>query len=346
MSSVRPGLELGGRYRLVELLDEGGMSVIWRGQALDNGEPVAVKMLHDALLGDDPSLAQRFDREARALFALRHPNLLRVFDSGVEHGKPYLVMELLTGRPLDVMLEDGAPPPEVALDLFRQIAGGLAFAHRQGVLHRDLKSQNVYIVSDLAGGYRAKLLDFGLAKFTDRDKWGPESTLTVAGTVFGTPAYMSPEQATGAPMDARSDVYSLGAMLFELLTGVWPFMEEDRARMLRAHLTEPVPKVTDVRPELWVSDALQVLIEQAMAKAPDRRPPDAGAFLDAFEALAQPAAALAGAQPGGVHCSEGTAAGATPGSAGSSGGGRLALLLAIAVGVLLLGGGAAFLLAG
>jgi len=335
MSSLRPGAVLGGRYRLLELLDEGGMSVIWRAESVENGEPVAVKLLQEALLGDDPSLAQRFEREVRALFALRHPNLLRVFDSGVEAGKPYLVMELLRGRPLEAMLEDGPPPPETALDLFRQIAAGLAFAHRQGVLHRDLKTQNVFIITGPDGGYRAKLLDFGLAKFTDQTRWGPESTLTVAGTVFGTPAYMSPEQATGAPMDQRSDVYSLGAMLFELLTGLWPFMEEDRAAMLRAHLTQPVPRLDEARPELNVSAGLQELFERSMAKNPAGRPRDAGEFLADLDALPAP-----------VVRTKRRAVSASRTVDARASGVRWPMILAIAIVVIVLGAGTAYLVAG
>lgn len=306
-TTLRPGFLLGGRYRLLDLLDEGGMSVIWRAETADRSEHVAIKMLHEALLGDDPSLRQRFQREVRALFALRHPHLLRVFDSGVQDGKPYLVMELLQGHPLDRMMESGPPDPALALALFRQIASGLAFAHAQGVLHRDLKSENVFVTRRVDGAYHAKLLDFGLAKFTDGERWGQDAPLTVAGTVFGTPAYMSPEQATGAPMDTRSDVYSLGAILYELLTGEWPFMEEDRVEMLRAHLTRPPAPLGETRSDLAVRPELEALVAACLAKRPDDRPRDAGVVLSMLDALPPDAATARGGGP------------ATPGARGGGG---------------------------
>ncbi len=290
------GQELEGRYRIIERLGEGGMSTIYRAQQIEGGPDVGIKILHDELIHDQ-SQRERFEREARALFGLEHPNILHVYDFGVHNGLPFLVMELLSGQTLDQLVEDEPLPPLEAIELFKQVLTGLAMAHGKGVLHRDLKTENVVVVSDHRGGRIAKLLDFGLVKFVDDDRWGSGKSLTAFGEVFGTPAYMSPEQCTGAPTDARTDVYAMGVVLFELLTGEWPFMEEGRAEMMRAHLSFPPPKLTDKRPDLEPRPELVALIDKALAKDKMERFADAGEMLAALEAIPHPAATVKGATP-------------------------------------------------
>lgn len=280
------GRVLDGRYRIVGHVGEGAMSVVYRAIG-PNGEPVAIKVLQREL-GEDPENRERFEREARALFGLSHPNILDVHDFGLVDGSPYLVMELLEGGTLDTVLEDGPPPVELAIELGRQMLRGLAYAHAQGALHRDLKTENICVAREANGSPILKLLDFGLVKFVDAERWGQGEKLTVQGAVFGTPAYMSPEQASGAPVDIRTDVYSAGVILFELLTGIWPFMEESRLEMFRAHLTTPPPSLRQARPELRFRTELETLVARALAKSPAERFPDAGAMLAALEAIPTP----------------------------------------------------------
>jgi len=287
------GLELDGRYRLVGELGEGAMGKVYRADRIVDGPgQVAVKVLNEDC-STQKDLRERFEREARALFGLQHPHILQVQDFGVASThQPYLVMELLEGKSLDEMVDEEILPPEQALELGRQLLLGLAHAHAQGVLHRDLKTENVFVVRGPDGRYRAKLLDFGLVKFTDDERWGEGRKLTVAGSVMGSPAYMSPEQATGGPMNARADVYSLGVVLYELVTGHWPFEYESRSDMLKAHLMEPPPDMTGRREGLQCRPELEALVKRALAKeAPDRFM-DAQQMLEALDAVPSPAAWL------------------------------------------------------
>ena len=163
------GQVIDGRYTVKSVLGEGGMGAVYRAEQPD-GPEVAIKVLHEELT-DQPELRERFEREARALFGLSHSNILGVHDFGIVNGNPYLAMELLEGQSLDKLIEETPPSPEQALTLFRQVLRGLAFAHAQGVLHRDLKTENVYIAQTPSGPV-AKLLDFGLVKFVDDERWG------------------------------------------------------------------------------------------------------------------------------------------------------------------------------
>ena len=290
-----PGKELDGRYRIVEKVGEGGMSAVYLAEQLDGGGRVAVKVLHDHLVSNADQ-KERFEREARALFGLEHPHILRVHDFGVHDGLPYLVMELLDGVPLDKYVEDSPPDPDTALAIARQTLDGLAFAHRQGALHRDLKTENVFVSRDASGTPSVRLLDFGLVKFVDDERWGSGAkALTAFGEVFGTPAYMSPEQATGAPVGPQSDVYSMGVVLFELLTGQWPFMEESRVDMFRAHMMKPPPALGATRPDLEFRPELEALVQKALGKTPAERFADATQMLAALDAIPRPAAWAQGA---------------------------------------------------
>jgi serine/threonine-protein kinase len=301
MGAELVGQVIDGRYRIVSRLGEGGVGAVYRAEPLDpasvGGAPlVALKLLHDEF-GADAESRERFQREARALNGLHHPNIVEVLDFGIMRDGPYLVMELLSGMPLDAYVQQHAPPPEVALDLARQVIAGLAFAHSQGVIHRDMKTENVFVTHAADGSLRAKILDFGLAKFVDDERWGPAQKLTMTGAVFGTPAYMSPEQGTGQRVDARSDVYSTGVVVYEMLTGTWPYLAEDRLEMLKMHLLEPVPKLADARRGMTVRPELQAWLERALAKLPEQRFGNAVEMLAALDAIPRPAAWLGAGAP-------------------------------------------------
>ena len=290
------GQDLDGRYRVVAPLGAGAMGQVYRGLALADSAPVAIKVLrHD--LGDDADVRERFQREGQALFGLSHPHLLHVIDFGLVDGMPYLVMELLEGCSLDRLTEQGPLAPDRALRLAEQMLEGLAFAHRHGVVHRDLKSENIFIANTPEGTDQVKLLDFGLVKFTDAARWGHGRQLTVMGQVFGSPAYMAPEQCTGEPTDARSDVYSAGVILFEMLTGQWPFMVEEDYQMMQAHMTAPVPALAATRGGLVVRPELDALIARAMAKRREDRFGDGAETLAALRAIGEPRAYMEGAVP-------------------------------------------------
>jgi serine/threonine-protein kinase len=292
LEELSPGDVIGERYRIERPLGTGGIGVVYRAVQLPLERPVAVKVLHDDLL-TLAELRARFEREARVLSALTHPHVVSISDYGIDGERPFLVMELLEGRTLEPIVRGDPIDPERALHLGRQILRGLAFAHEKGIAHRDLKPANVFLQRMPDGTEHVKLLDFGLARVVAGEGDGDdEPTLTKRGVVFGTPAYMSPEQAAGATVDVSSDVYSAGVLLFELLAGRRPFLGETRAELLRAHLSAPVPRIASVRPELRLHPDLVQLLDVAMAKEPGERFVDARDMLAALDAIEPPAAWL------------------------------------------------------
>ncbi|MCB9610925.1 MAG: serine/threonine protein kinase [Sandaracinus sp.] len=289
------GRVLDQRYRIETVLGAGGVGVVYRAEHTGLRRPVALKVLRHGF-EENPHLRRRFEREARVLSQLSHPNVVALTDYGIADGLPFLVMELLEGRTLEDLLEEEGPPaPRVALDIVRAVVRGLAFAHDRGVLHRDLKPGNVFLQSLPDDPHHVKLLDFGLAKLLvdEETTSGEEPTLTKAGTIVGTPAYMSPEQASGGRVDPRSDVYSAGLMLFELLSGRVPFDEPRRADLLRAHLVEPVPDPEGLRPGLTLAPPLRELLLRCLAKEASDRYADGSALVAALDALPDDAARFA-----------------------------------------------------
>ena len=277
-------------YVLSERIGAGATGVVYRASREGDPRLYAVKVLNEAL-GHIKSLRRRFEREARALSRLTHEHIVDIADFGVTEDAVFISMEFLRGDTLEDRLQRAPLDPDVALRLMRQILEGLAFAHEQQIVHRDLKPANVFLVErnepDRPGNSGdtipwAKILDFGLAKFLSIDELSQEGTLTRKGRVVGTPAYMAPEQITGVSLDVRADVYAAGVLLFELLADRRPFDYDRRSQLLRAHLFEPIPKLSDVRPGLDVDPKLEAVIRRALAKDPQERFQDARAFLDAL----------------------------------------------------------------
>ena len=266
------GHVIDGKYELVAKLGEGGMSVVYRARRSHIGDDVAVKILLDKFVKDEAALA-RFRREARAAAMLRHPNVITIHDFGEtddEHAPAYIVMEFVRGTPLrDLLKSETRFPIERAVRLMRGICAGVSAAHRQGVVHRDLKPENILVVApdDDFELESVRVVDFGLAKLLADAGAGP------AGTVVGTPYYMSPEQGMGEPLDTRSDVYSLGAMFYEMLAGTRPFDAETVSGVINRHLYDPPPPLS---PSLGIPRRIATAIMQALAKDPDERPQTAG----------------------------------------------------------------------
>lgn len=260
---------LAGRYELEELRGSGGMSRVYRARDRQLGRLVAIKILHERY-ADDPEYVERFRREARAVARLSHPNIVMVIDRGEADGSRYIVFEHVDGEDLkELVARIGPLPVRLVLDLGIDVARALAYAHASGVVHRDVKPQNV-----LVGDGVAKVTDFGIARADDVE---PASGDTAAGTVLGTADYLSPEQARGERATERSDVYSLGVLLYELLTGHVRYPGGTAVAAAARHLTDPVPDVLAGRPDTPLR--LAGAVERAMAKDPAWRFVSMDAFL-------------------------------------------------------------------
>ncbi|MCA9677345.1 MAG: serine/threonine protein kinase, partial [Myxococcales bacterium] len=278
----RIGTVLQGRYRVLEALGVGGMGVVYRGERLGLNKPVAIKFLRGDMAVQDEFVV-RFEREARAMSQLQHPHLIPVIDFGVVDATPYLVLEYVRGDNLYDVLRKGPMPVARALTIMRQVLAGLGHAHQQGIVHRDVKPDNVILADAEGTGDHAHLFDFGLAKLTGG---GGENTSPAAAYAIGTPSYMSPEQARGEPVDVRSDVYACGVLLFEMLTGRKPFRGDNSRDVLRHHVKTPPPTLAEAAPDRTFSPELEAVVARALAKDPAERPADALAFAEELEPLA------------------------------------------------------------
>jgi serine/threonine protein kinase len=288
----RLGTVIDGRYRLDALLGKGGMGVVYRGEHVAIRRAVAVKLLHPTLAAM-PELRSRFEREAIAIGRIDHPNCVDVSDFGkLEDGSLFLVMELLDGRSLGDLMDADAPiAPHRALAILRHVLRGLGHAHAAGIVHRDVKPENVYLVPKDGDPDFAKILDFGIAKVIGGGEIDDGVKLTQAGVAFGTPIYMSPEQAIGNPLDGRSDLYAASVMAYEMICGRPPFYSDDKLEILSMHTTRPPPPMSDTlaavlgRPAPPVPAAVEQLIARGLAKRPEERYPDAAAYVAAIELL-------------------------------------------------------------
>jgi eukaryotic-like serine/threonine-protein kinase len=277
------GTILSGRYRLESKLGSGGMSTVYlaRDETLERW--IAIKVLHREI-SDQPDQIERFRREARSVAQLSHPNVVSVIDAGEDGGYPYIVFEYVEGETLKQRIERlGRLPLDESAAYAIEIARGLGTAHLQRLVHRDVKPQNVLI--DVEG--RAKVTDFGIARSLESDR-----ALTATGRVLGTTDYVSPEQAMGQGVDARSDIYALGVVLYEMIVGDVPFHAETLVGVAMKHVNDPVPDVRAQRPE--VSAALAAVVDHATEKDPDERYTDMPAMLGDLESALEVEVARAG----------------------------------------------------
>ncbi|WP_181233958.1 serine/threonine-protein kinase [Enhygromyxa salina] len=274
------GTTLAERYRIDELLGIGGMGAVFRARHLLLKRDVAVKVLHPRLSANE-DISKRFDREAQSAARLDHPNVIPVTEFGsTPDGMKYMVMQLLSGRELGELLEQALDPLR-AIDLEIQILRGLEHAHNNGVIHRDLKPENVFVTKDHDNAEILKLVDFGIAKIVDEeDEDETAQPLTRMGLVFGTPHYMSPEQATGSVIDQRTDIYSAGVLLYQMLAGVLPFEHDDPVSLIRMQVSLDPPPLPDTIPP-----PLQRVVKMMMAKGRDERYPDARSARKALQSV-------------------------------------------------------------
>jgi eukaryotic-like serine/threonine-protein kinase len=247
-----------GRYRILRKLGSGGMANVYLAEDEDLGRRVAIKILNERYAHDD-SFNERFRREAKSAAALSHPNIVSIYDRGEADGTPYIAMEVIEGRSLkELILTRGPLPIGQAIDYAKQILGALRFAHRHGIIHRDIKPHNILLGSE----NRLRVTDFGIAR-------AGASQMTEVGSIMGTAQYLSPEQARGAPVAAASDVYSLGIVLYEMLTGQVPFTGDTAVEIAMKHLNEAPKPPSALRPE--VTRELDQVILRALAKTPEDR---------------------------------------------------------------------------
>ncbi len=268
------GREIAGRYRILEKIGEGGMGAVFRAEQMSLKRKVALKLLRPDL-STDPGLVRRFNAEAELAAKLNHPNTVTLFDFGQdEDGSLFIAMEFVEGQSLrGVMLESGALKPGRALAICQQVCSSLADAHSAGIVHRDLKPDNVMLTSRGTETDIVRVLDFGIAKLRDERSDGTSVPMTQQGDLLGTPQYMAPEQIRAEPVDGRTDVYALGAMLYEMVTGRLPFEGPTVMAILSKHLTELPQPPMDRRRDLGISPQLNNLVMECLQKDPAARPP-------------------------------------------------------------------------
>lgn len=274
------------RYRVLSVLGNGGMGRVYLAEHVAIQKRVALKVLHPQY-SKRREIVERFQQEAISASRIKHPGVLEVFDFGeLNDGSSYIAMELLEGRDLGATLEQFGPlRPELSIDVLVQVCRALDAAHASGVVHRDLKPDNVFLQPGEAGRPTVKIVDFGIARLRGSEETraasehpreasaeeAPRRRLTKTGMIFGTPEYMAPEQAQGREADQRSDVYAAGVILFECLTGAVPYTGESFLEVLNRHVVFEIPRLEDVSPDLVVSEELEGVLRRALAKDPEAR---------------------------------------------------------------------------
>ncbi|MGH9836034.1 MAG: SUMF1/EgtB/PvdO family nonheme iron enzyme [Blastocatellia bacterium] len=281
---MQSGRVLGGRYKLERCIGSGGMGEIYRARRMHIGDTVAVKVLRSDVVENEKS-RQRFYREARAAAMLHHPNAVVIHDFGEDDdGTAYIVMELLVGRSLrQLLIDEGSVNALRAYGIIRQACAALDAGHRNGIVHRDIKPDNIVLLDSNDGADHVKILDFGIAKLRDKalDTLSMEQRLTNVGTIIGTPHYMAPEQCQGEEADARSDIYSVGVVLYELLTGVAPFLAKTPTGVAIKHVTEKPRPPHELNPN--IPEPVERVVLRALEKDPNTRPQTALELAREFE---------------------------------------------------------------
>jgi serine/threonine-protein kinase len=284
-----------GQFVLDQKIGSGGMGAVYRATEPAAGRRVAIKILH-AKLAARKDLVSRFRREAMAMSHLSHPNTVRVHTFGeLDDTSLFIVMEHLEGRNLNQLIRrEGPLPVDRAVHVLVQVCGALQEAHDYGIVHRDLKPENIFVCPNPSPGQReiAKVLDFGLAKVTERELRPGSIMLTQEGMVFGTPEFMSPEQAQGKTLDARSDIYSLAAILYEVLTGKLPFDAKTPMEHIQLHVTKPPIALDDRIPNKKFPAGLSDVLAKALQKKPDERFQSAADFAEALRPFGPPGTAM------------------------------------------------------
>ena len=270
------------RFRIEDLIGAGGMGAVYRAVQLSVNRDVALKVLR-AELADEEVALERFYREAKVVSDLSHPNIVRLVDFGRDdqHSLLYLVMEMVKGMDLGDLLKRGRLTPNLALEIIYQTCGALTEPHARGIVHRDLKPENLIIVPISDGTFQVKVLDFGIARALE----GGATQLTKTGMICGTPSYMSPEQAQNDDMDGRTDLYALGVILFEMLTGQPPFSGDTSLQVLLNHIRKPAPDLGQLIPSELVAGPICELVGDLLAKHPEHRPRSARAVRDRVDAI-------------------------------------------------------------
>ena len=278
------GRTIDGKYRVEALIGAGGMGKVYRGRNTRTDSPVAIKTLIPDLLVDD-SLVKRFEIEAKAASNLRHPNTIRIYDFGHEGDVLFMVMELLDGMSLEGLLAtETIVAPGRLINIVRQVCRSLDEAHTAGLVHRDIKPDNIFLNRVGNDDEHVKVLDFGVAKLQNK-QYG-NATLTQAGMIFGTPRYMSPEQARAFELDGRSDIYALGVIMYEALTGKPPFVANDAVGVLIKHVNEPPLPFRQMNPDTPEMPELEAVVMRCLAKDPDDRFDDVRNLVNALDGVA------------------------------------------------------------
>ena len=278
------GVVVEGRYKIESVIGQGSAGTVYKAIQELIGREVAIKVLHDYLVSDQEFI-KRFTQEAKASSRLSHPNIITIYDFGTipQGNRPYIAMDLLKGTPLsDLLGESNHLTVEETIPLFKQVCGALAEAHRQGVVHRDIKPENICLVERSGQKLFPIVVDFGIARLVQEES--DVARITRTGTVCGSPTYMSPEQCTSSKVDHRSDIYSLGVVIYETLTGEVPFLSDELVKVMAMHLSDPPKPLNSVREDLHFSQALEEVVYKSLQKNPDQRYQTMEEFSEALEA--------------------------------------------------------------
>ena len=281
------GVVVEGRYKIESVIGQGSAGTVYKAVQELIGREVAIKVLHDYLVSDQEFI-KRFTQEAKASSRLSHPNIITIYDFGTipQGNRPYIAMDLLKGTPLSDLLNDrNHLSVEETIPLFKQVCGALAEAHRQGVVHRDVKPENICLVERSGQKLFPIVVDFGIARLVQEES--DVARITRTGTVCGSPTYMSPEQCTSSKVDHRSDIYSLGVVIYETLTGEVPFLSDELVKVMAMHLSDPPKPLNSVRDDLHFSQALEEVVYKSLQKNPDQRYQTMEEFSEALELAAK-----------------------------------------------------------